>query len=102
MRNVLYKDTIPYEVPSALAALRGPADGVIKLPLSVYWGPEPSVDLSSPDLTRWAYQTIVREATAEVQEELLNEGVLRSLWPALALPIRCRSAWEAAFPDLAT
>ena len=33
--RVLYQDVIPYEMPSSLAALHGPTEGVITLPLTV-------------------------------------------------------------------
>ncbi len=47
-----------------------------------------------------AYQAIVRDGTTVHQEALLNEELLRSLWPELMLPERCRRTWEDRFPDL--
>ena len=99
--RVLYKDTVPYDTPRSLAALRGPASGVLHVPLSVHWGPRRAFDLDDPRDIHAAYRAIVREATTAVQEELLNAEVLRRLWPELMLPQRCRLTWEERFPELA-
>jgi hypothetical protein len=100
MGRVLYKDTIPYETPSSLHALRGPASGVIELPPAVHWGPKRLYNLGNPHDTVAAYQSLVREGTPDIQEELLNAAVLRHAWPDLMLPQRCRHVWESRFPDL--
>jgi len=47
--RVLYQDVIPYDTPSDLESLTGPADGVLVLPISVHWGPDATADLSTPD-----------------------------------------------------
>jgi hypothetical protein len=99
--RVLYRDIVPYATPRALAALRGPTSGKLELPLSVDWSPDRVFDLDDPELACAAYRAIVREGTAPVQEHLLNEGVLRRLWPDLILPARCRALWEERFPCLA-
>ena len=98
--KVLFRDIVPYDRPSAWSALAGPASGVIDLPISVFWGPDRSFDLSDPDEVRFAYQQLVREGTSEVQSGLLNPTLLRREWARLVLPDRCRAAWEAAFPEL--
>lgn len=98
--RVLYQDVIPYETPSSLAALHGPRGGVVTLPLSVYWGPEPTVDLSTPQGVEKVYENVVREGSHDVQEALLNTDLLRRIWPQLRLPKRCRDSWEARFPEL--
>ncbi|WP_157575132.1 transcriptional regulator [Jiangella muralis] len=97
----MYKDIVPYETPSSLPALRGPGSGVLELPITVHWGPQRVVDLGQPAQLRAAYRAIVREGTAEDQEVLLNESLLRGVWPDLVLPDRCRELWEQRFPDLA-
>lgn len=100
--KVLYKDVVPYEVPSSLDALRGPATGVLELPITVHWGPRRTFDLDRPGLRRAAYRAIVREGTREVQQELLNADLLRQVWNELILPERCQRLWEETFPDLAS
>ena len=98
--RVLYKDIVPYDTPTSLDALRGPATGVLDLPITVYWGPRQRFDLQDPADVETAYQALVREGTTAHQEALLNEELLRRLWPELMLPERCRRTWEDRFPDL--
>lgn len=99
--RVLYQDVIPYDTPSSLEALAGPGEGVLLLPITVHWGPEPTADLSTPDGVDKAYESLVREGTTQQQEALLNAELLRRVWRGLRLPRRCRDLWESRFPDLA-
>ncbi len=99
--RVLYQDVIPYETPSTLSALQGPTDGIVTLPLSVYWGPDATADLSTPAGVEKVYENVIREGTRAIQEVLLNATVLRRVWPQLRLPQRCRDTWETRFPELA-
>jgi len=99
--RVLYRDVIPYDTPSSLAALVGPAEGVLTLPVAVYWGPDATVDLSTADGLEKAYENLVREGTSRQQELLLNADLLRRVWPQLRLPTRCRDLWQTRFPELA-
>lgn len=100
MTHVLFKDLVPYDVPTSLEALRGPADGQLELRQSLDWGPDRHVDLAQlPDQVS-TYQSVVREGTTTQQEAFLNEELLRRLWPELTLPTRCRNAWETALPEL--
>lgn len=99
--RVLYRDTVPYDVPSSLAALRGPAAGILELPITVHWGPRRTFDLDRQGLRQAAYRAIVREGTTADQEALLNADLLRQMWDELILPERCRQLWEQTFPELA-
>ncbi|WP_308465315.1 transcriptional regulator [Rathayibacter soli] len=99
-QKILYQDIVPYETPSWLSALRGPASGMIEIPITVHWGPRHVFDLDDTGQRRAAYRAIVREGTPEVQEALLNVRLLRQLWPELVLPVRCRTLWETRFPEL--
>lgn len=99
--KVLYKDIVPYEVPTSLKALRGPISGLLELPITVHWGPRREFDLDRPGLRRAAYRAIVREGTREEQERLLNADLLWRVWPELILPDRCRALWEETIPELA-
>jgi hypothetical protein len=98
--HVLYQDVIPYATPRSLDALRGPAQGVVVLPRSVYWGPDPSANLDTRSGLHKAYRNLIREGTTDLQEALLNADILRAVWPELALPARCRGLWESRFPEL--
>ena len=99
--RVLYRDVIPYDTPSSLAALVGPAEGVLTLPVAVHGGPDATADLSTADGLAKAYENLVREGTSRQQEELLNADLLRRVWPQLRLPTRCRDLWQTRFPELA-
>jgi len=99
--RVLYRDIVPYDTPTSLGALHGPESGMLEVPVTVHWGPRRVFDLDQPALRRAAYRAIVREGTPDVQEALLNESLLRQLWPELVLPDRCRQLWEDRFPTLA-
>lgn len=97
--RVLYQDVVPYEMPSSLAALHGPTEGVVSLPLTVHWGPDATADLSTRDGVEKVYENVIREGTSDLQEALLDAGLLRRVWPQLRLPKRCRDSWEARFPN---
>lgn len=99
--RVVYQDAIPYDTPSSLRALTGPGEGVLVLQITVHWGPDPTADLSTPDGVEKAYESLVREGTAQQQEALLNVERLRRVWPELRLPRRCRDLWASRFSDLA-
>lgn len=99
--KVLFGDVVPYEVPSSLSALRGPARGHLAVPVTVHWGPRRVFDLDEVAQRRVAYRAIVREGSPVMQEALLNAAVLRREWRQLVLPERCRRTWEDAFPELA-
>lgn len=98
--RVLYQDIKPYDVAESLGTLHGPSSGVLTLPLDVYWGPGPDVDLDTLSGVGKAYQAILREGASDGQEALLNRDVLLRTWDELLLPVRERSLWESRFPEL--
>lgn len=100
MGRHLYRDVIPYEAPTTLDDLRGPRAGVIRLPISVFWGPDRTFDLENVDLAVMAYQALIRDGTVAAQDRFLNRRRLVELWPDLTLPVRCRELWESRFPEL--
>lgn len=95
-----FRDVVPYETPSSLDALSGPACGSLELPRTVHWGPRRLFDLDDLGQRRAAYRALVREGSKSTQETYLNEALLRREWPDLVLPDRCRAIWESAFPEL--
>ncbi len=98
--HLLFQDVFPYETPRSLESLRGPATGVLILPRTVHWGPDPTADLDTRSGLHKAYRNLVREGTRVIQEEMLNASRLIEVWPDLALPQRCRALWESRFPEL--
>ena len=95
----------PAVVVADLASLSGPADGMLELPLRLFWsGPtaEPArFDLDADYDALAAYQAILGAArTPDDLLRYLNAGLLERLWPSLRLPAATRQAWEAAHPAL--
>ena len=87
---------------SDLADLRGPTTGTVELPLRLFWSnPNRTFDLGSPDMLRWVYETVLREAVrAEELTDFLNRDTLVAIWPDLWLPKDIRRAWEDSHPVL--
>jgi len=85
-----------------LADLRGPVTGSVELPLRLFWTlPDHRFDLDDPDMRRWYYQTVLREASrAEDLTTYLDGATLAGLWPGLFLPKGVRRAWEERHPSL--
>lgn len=98
--RVFYRDVVPYYAPLRLEDLIGPAEGELRLPRWVYWGPQSVFDLSKAGHVQTAYQALVRVGAVEDQVQFLNQAVLVAVWPRLVLPVRCRQLWEERFPQL--
>jgi hypothetical protein len=92
----------PVLVVADLADLRGPVQGTVKLPLWLYWsGPSPAFDLGDPDMLRWLYQIVLREAARPGDlASYLDRDTLIAVWPDLFLPRGVRQAWEERHPVL--
>jgi len=89
-------------VATSLADLRGPTEGTVELPLWLFWSaPGHTFDLGDPDMRRWLYQTVLREASRlEDLTTYLDGDTLVALWPDLYLPKGVRQAWEDQHPAL--
>jgi hypothetical protein len=85
-----------------LASLRGPSRGTVELPLRLYWsGPSPAFDLADPEMRRWLYQIVLREASRpDDLTGYLDRDTLIAVWPELHLPKGVRQAWEEHHPQL--
>lgn len=89
-------------VVTDLDSLRGPAHGMVELPLRLFWSStDRRFDLDSVSARRGLYQTVLREAARPSDlTDYLNRGVLVSLWPDLRLPAGVRRSWEELHPAL--
>ena len=89
-------------VVTDLALLRGPAHGLVELPLRLYWSSEDrTFDLDKPFMARWLYQIVLREASRpDDLTRNLNGDLLVTFWPDLHLPKGVRQAWEERHPAL--
>jgi hypothetical protein len=88
-------------VAADLGGLHGPVSGRAELPLRLFWNPDRTFDLGDPDMLRWMYENVLREATRP--EELaayLDGGMLVAVWRDLFLPPGVRQAWEDRHPVL--
>ena len=98
---VPYGDRKPYVVADSLADLRGPTEGVVRLPHHLDWSGSPTYDLDRPARLASLYKTVLNEASTVADlRAWLNAGVLIRLWPTLWLPPRLRQMWERKFPEL--
>lgn len=98
---------VPYQarpglVAASLADLRGPACGVVELPLRLFWSaPGHTFDLDQPPMLQAMYEAVLREASRpEDLTSYLNGEVLVAVWPELYLPKGLRRAWEERHPAL--
>jgi DNA invertase Pin-like site-specific DNA recombinase len=89
-------------VAASLAELRGPAAGMVELPLRLFWSsPDRTFDLGKPFMLRSLYETVLREASRpEDLTTYLNADTLLAVWPDLYLPKGVRQAWEDEHPGL--
>jgi len=93
--------TRPTFIPNSLNDLRGPTSGSVTLPLMLDWTPLNSYNLENPSRLRRLYETVLSEATSEVDIiNYVDKDRLQVLWHELRLPRRVRSAWESAYPEL--
>ena len=89
-------------VVTDLADLRGPAHGVVELPLRLFWSaPDRTFDLDQPSMRQALYETVLREASRPGDlTSYLNGEILAAAWPELFLPKSIRQAWEDQHPAL--
>ncbi len=92
----------PALVAGSLADLRGPARGVVELPLRLFWSaPGHAFDLDKPSMRQAMYEAVLREASRpDDLARYLNGEVLVAVWPELYLPKGLRRAWEDRHPAL--
>jgi hypothetical protein len=85
-----------------LAALRGPTQGTVELPLWLFWSkPDRTFDLDDPEMREWLYEIVLREASdPDDLTTYLNGAMLVTTWADLYLPRGVRQAWEERHPVL--
>jgi hypothetical protein len=93
---------MPVVVPDSLDDLRGPASGIVTLPIWLDWGPDPVYDLSQEGHVQTMYRADIFEATSAKDVcDWINADLLRGIWADLFLPDRYRDLWESHLPELA-
>jgi hypothetical protein len=94
-------DSLVYLVPKALEDLKGPASGVVEVPIHLDWGPDRRYDVADDAACVALYQlTLQNSGSLEEMGGIVNAGRLVGLWPSMRLPDRCRELWESTFPQL--
>ena len=89
-------------MPETLEDLRGPATGVVELPVRLYWSAgSRSFDLTSRHEAADMYEAVLGAASS--REDLvryLDAELLVRVWPVLGMSRAKRAAWESQFPVL--
>jgi hypothetical protein len=100
---------VPYEarpgrsavVAPDLSELTGPTSGMVELPLRLFWQPNRRINLDTPGILPWMYETVLREsASVDELRTWLDGPTLIRLWPTLFVPRGVRQAWEKRHPVL--
>jgi hypothetical protein len=91
----------PTVVPGSLDDLRGPASGVVELPVRLYWSGSRRFDLADPHQAADLCEAVLdTAATAGDITGWLNAGLLIRAWPVLGMSRAKRDVWESRFPVL--
>ncbi|MEU9831181.1 hypothetical protein AB0D67_06515 [Streptosporangium sp. NPDC048047] len=93
---------VAHRVPDSLADLRGPATGVVSLPVHLAWSGLTEFDLGNRLLRMSLYRTVITGGGREDAEAYLNAGILLADWPLLrrGLGPSYRGAWEGKISAL--
>ncbi|MFD8079400.1 hypothetical protein ACFV3E_43055 [Streptomyces sp. NPDC059718] len=99
----LYREKFRRRLPASLDELRGPAHGVVDLPLHVAWSGMTSYDLDKPRQRMGLYRTVLHEGLHDDLPRYLNRDLLVQMWPVLRGLVgrTVRAVWEETFPQLA-
>lgn len=100
--RVRFRDLKPYATVEHLDDLHGPSEGVVTLPLDLFWSGDPRFDLADAAAREYLYQSVLTNGSVEDLEHYLNHDLLRHLWPGLWLDERLVRTWHARHPSLAT
>lgn len=88
-------------MPVSLDDLRGPALGVVELPVRLYWSGSRQFDLANPHQAADMCEAVLdTAATANDIARYLNADLLIRVWPVLGMSRTKRDAWESRFPVL--
>jgi hypothetical protein len=91
----------PVIMPASLDDLRGPASGVVELPVRLYWSGSRQFDLTDPHQAADMCEAVIdTAATADDIARYLNADLLIRVWPVLGMSRTKRDAWESRFPVL--
>lgn len=92
----------PYCLPDSLSDLAGPSEGLIHLPIDLYWARPGgvTVDLGTLAGRRKTYGAAMEEGTVADICRIVNRDHLINDWPDLFWSLALRQVWEDRFPEL--
>lgn len=87
-------------LPERIEELRGPARGVVRLPLHLTWPGTREFDLADRQVRYSLYGIVLTQGRRDDMARFLNAGLLRQDWPVLRsrLDPRLRRWCERRFP----
>jgi hypothetical protein len=92
----------PIVVPADLDSLRGPLEGVVRIPSHIDTSARAWYDLADEGDREMLYRIVILEAWKDEDFAVwLNRDALVELWPCIHLPRPVRAKWEAHHPVLA-
>jgi hypothetical protein len=91
----------PVAVPDALDDLKGPASGVVELPISLFWSrPDRKFNLDDRYQVIDMYLAVLDRGSVDELASYLNGELLVEVWPDLHLTRAKRLPWQARFAEL--
>lgn len=92
----------PVVLPETLDDLRGPASGLVELPVRLYWSAgSRTFDLDNRHEAADMYEAVLDVASSRADlVRYLNARLLIQVWPVLGMNRAKRAAWEERFPVL--
>ena len=88
-------------VPDRLEDLKGPASGVVELPITLFWSRlDRKFDLEDRYQAIDMYLAVLDRGTVDELASYLNGKLLVELWPDLHLTRAKRLPWQARFAEL--
>lgn len=92
----------PIVIPESLDELRGPASGLMEIPISVMWASQQLYVLDAGDDEACAdvYSEALGTATLEELRMIINKNTLLRVWPKMTGDRMTRTMWEGRFSEL--
>ena len=101
-QRVRFRDVKPYEIVDSLDELRGPAEGLVILPVTVYWsGPFDTFDVADRDERVLVYSAALSNGQRDDIARFVNRDLLIQESPFLTIDSRVVYLWAGRFPELA-
>lgn len=92
-------------LPADLSGFRGPASGIVKLPVRLFWSGDREFDLGAPgdpdlDVVAAMYEPLFAKGTPADLAQKVNGELLPLVWDRIPLPPRKRALMESRYPQL--